>query len=426
MKSDPPNPNPAPEADPARPEIRWLRRHGFWFPLLGLPLGLLIGAHLWHAILLDPAFAPRQLSDWLKPDGLAIGVFLAAIPLLWRAGIWLEQRFSLRRRPWPVAPLLAGLSVLLAEGIFRTPLSQSIFWQSVAARSGNQHLAREISLLRMDAAVTSSSATPGLVVLGSSQLVFGIDCPRLAAQTGQPVYRRAVAGLFASELVASRGWSDFNPDNRLVMMLSGFDLGARQDLVPDAIRPLATPAGMHNLTATAGLRFIGRQWRSLIDLHLAAASDLWRSRDYARFLMEHPFQPADLQEDPTENQALAKQQKGYSQLGGNAEMVAWCQRALDRFFTEMSGRCRQIIVFEGHLNPTYPGKSNEEIFRETRRFLLRQQRLGRIRFVPLAEQNLDLEDPSLWIDHSHVNDDGRRLLTDLFARFLAETPPPPE
>lgn len=417
------NPDPAAENGLRQVELRWLRKYGAWFPLAGMPLGLLIGAELWRAVLLDP-LAPRRLSDWLNPNGLAIGLFLAALPLLWRTGIWLEQRFSPRLRRWPIAPLLAVAIVLLTEGSFRTFLFQSIFWQSVQARAGNQHLAREISLLRLEAADPRAHAEPGFVLLGSSQLVYGIDGPDLAAQTGRPVYRRAVAGLFPTELVASQGWSDFNADNQLAMMLSGFDLGARNDLYPDAIRPLATPAGMRNLVATAGNRMRLRRWRSLIDLCFAAGCDLWRSRDYARFLLEHPFAPADLAAAPADNEAIEQQKQAYGHLGDNAEMVAWCQRALDRFFAEMSGRCRRIVVFEGRVSPAYPAENLKTGSKETQEFLLRQQRLGRIRYVPIEEQALDLPS-SLWKDMTHVNDAGRRRLTDMFARVLSETPRAP-
>lgn len=415
--------DPQPRENPGEAELRWLRRYGWLFPLGGFPVGLLIGAELWRVILLDRAFAPHQLADWLNPKGVAIGLALAALPLLWRFGIGLEQRFPSKLRRWPVAPLLALAGLLLGEGLFRTGLAQSIFWQSVRARAGNQHLARELSLLRMEAAALGSHPRPGLVVLGSSQLVYGIDVPELAAQTGQPVYRRAVAGLFPTELVASQGWSDFHPDNRLVLMLSGFDLGARRDLNPDAIRPLATPPGMRNLIAAADGRFLLRHWRSLVDLCVAARCDLWRSRDYARFLLEHPFAAAVIMAGPGDDEALAEQKKAYGQLGDNRQMVAWCQRALARFFAEMSRNCREIVVFEGRVSPAYPSADLEALSRETRDFLLRQQQEGFIRYVPIEEQAVDLPE-ALWRDKTHVTAIGREKLTALFGRVLSEAPPP--
>lgn len=408
--------------DPGLAERRWLRRRGWILALLGIPAGFLIGAEFWRFVLLDPAVAPRELADWLTPKGAAIGLGLASIPLLWRLGLWLEQRIPSRWRQWPMAPLLALLVVLCAEGSFRVPLCQTVFWQAVRVRAGAKgHLTREVSLLRLDAANLGSAPLPGIVLLGSSQLVYGIDVPALAAQTGRPVHRRAVAGLFPTEIVASQGWSDFHPDNRLAMMLSGFDLGARRDLVPDAIRPLATPAGMRDLMAAAEFPFRIRHWRSLVDLNFAAVCDLWRSRDHARFLLEHPFQVAEPTVASADQEALVAQKAAYQHLGSSREMVALCRRALEIFFEEMSGRCLEIVVFEGRVNPTYPSEDLETLHAETRAFLLRQQQKGFIRFVPIEEQALDLP-VSLWRDMTHVNAEGRRKYTEMFARILAEPP----
>ncbi len=325
-------------------------------------------------------------------------------------------------RRWPVAPLLALLVVLLAEVLFRAEPVQSIFWQSVRARSGTQHLAREISRLRMEMANRAPHPRPGLVILGSSQLVYGIDIPELAAQTGLPVYRRTVEGLFPAELVASQAGSDFHPDNRLVLMLSGFDLGARRDLNPDAIRPLATVPGMRNLIAAADAPFLRRHWRSMVDLLVAARCDLWRSRDYARFLLEHPFAAAVSAPQPADAATLAEQRKAYRLLGGNPQMVAFSQRALERFFAEMSGKCREIVVFEGRVSPAYRSANLEALSKETKDFLLRQQHLGLIRYVPIEEQALDLPE-HLWRDNTHVTAIGREQLTAMFARVLSSPPP---
>ena len=398
-------------------ERRWLRRRGWLFPLAGIPLGLWIGRKTWQAVLLVPALG----SSGFDAKGLAIGLALAALPLAWLAGLWLERRWP-RTLRWPIAPVLAGLALLLAETALRTGLGQSLFWQAVLARSGQQHLAREISLFRLEAADPAAAARPGIVLAGSSQLVYGIDVERLAALTGQPVHRRAVAGMFPTEFVASQGWFDFHPDNRLVLMLSGFDLGARRDLYPEAIRPLATVAGLRNLLGAARGGFLLRRWRALVDLGSAAVCELWRSRDYARFLLEHPFRAADTGAAPANESALAQQKDAYVRLGANPEMTALCQQALARFFADMSGRCRQIVVFEGRVNPAYPAENLGALSGAARDFLIRQQAQGTVSFIPLAEQDLDLPE-ALWRDMTHVGPEGRQRLTEAFGHALAETPP---
>jgi hypothetical protein len=412
MKSVPDQSNPKP-LDAA--ERRWLRRYGWLFPVAGIPLGLWIGRHVWRAVLLAPTAAAGRADA----KGLVIGLAIAALPLAWLAGLWIERRWP-RSLRWPAAPVLAALLVWLADGLLRTDLGQSLFWQAVLARSGQQHQAREISLFRLEAADQAAAPRPGVVLAGSSQLVYGIDAQELATQVGQPVHRRAAAGMFPTELVASQGWFDFHPDNRLVLMVSGFDLGARRDLYPEAIRPLATASGLRNLLGAARARFLLRHWRAWIDLGSAASCEFWRSRDYARFVLEHPFRAA-ADTAPVAGAALENQKDGYSQLGANREMVELCQRALARFFADMSGCCRQIVVLEGQVNPTYPGGELAALSREARDFLLRQQRLGAVRFVPRETQGLELPE-DLWRDMTHVGPEGRRRLTEAFARALADPP----
>lgn len=411
-----PLPHPPNPKTPDAAERRWLRRYGWLLPLAGIPLGLWIGRKTWPAVLLVPTLA----TDGFDAKGLAIGLAIAALPLAWLAGLWFERRWP-RTRRWSIAPVLAALALLLADVALRTNLGQSLFWQAVLARSGQQHQAREISLFRLEAADQAATPRPGIVLAGSSQLVYGIDGAQLAALTGQPVHRRAAAGMFPTELVASQGWFDFHPDNRVVLMLSGFDLGARHDLFPEAIRPLATLSGLRNLLGAARARFLLRRWRALVDLGSAAACELWRSRDYARFLLEHPFRAAETAAAANET-ATAEQKDAYARLGANGEMVALCEEALARFFADLAGRCREIVVLEGQVNPAYPGGELADLSREARDLLQRLHRQGTVRFVPREEQVLDLPE-DLWRDMTHVGPEGRRRLTEAFARALAKPAP---
>ena len=104
-------------------------------------------------------------------------------------------------------------------------------------------------------------------------------------------------------------------------------------------------------------------------------------------------------------------------------MVDLCKKSLDRFFREMAGRCKQIIVFEGRVNPAYPSGTLEAMSTQMRDFLLKQEQLGHIRYVPLSEQNLELP-AAFWKDMTHVNPEGRKLMTEMFSRILM--PPPPQ
>lgn len=403
----------------------WLRRRAWLLSLAGFALGAAAANGLWAAILLDASFLPSAGLARLSPKSAAAGLALALVPWAWLACLRLEMRLRPRLDRIPLAPLLALCLFAAAELAFRSFPAQAVFWQSVLARAGNQHQAREIALLRSEAAAVRRAgprAEPGIVLLGSSQIVHGIDVPSLAAQTGLPVYRRAASGMFPSEIVAGRGFYAFNPSNRLAVMLSGFDLGARRDLYPDAIRPLATPSGLRTLFPAASPSFLLPRWRMLADLSAAAASDLWRSRDHARFLLEHPFAPASLSPSPKTDAALLGQRAAYENLGENPQMVSLCLDSLDRFFTGLSPLFREIVVFEGQVNPAYSSPTLPALSASMRSLLADLHRRRILRFVPLEEQALDLP-PSAWKDMTHVGPEGRRLYTQTFARFLSLNSP---
>lgn len=411
---------PAPIPQPlASAERRWLRRYGWLFPVAGIPLGLLLKGSVWSGVLLNASFLPARWVDWLSPLGLLIGLGIALIPLIWRLVLAAEERLGAGMRRRPVAPMLAVLCFVLIEMVFRTHWGQGLFWQAVIARAGTQAQAREVGLYRLhDATERHALHSGGLVVAGSSQIVFGVDGAGLSRLTGLPVYRRAVAGLFPVELVCSQGFTDFHPDNRLVLILSGFDVGARPDLMPEAIRPQTTWAGLRHVLSAARTPFKLRHWRNLTDLAFAATCDVWRSRDYVRFVLDHPAAPYAKTSDAADKQILAQQKKGYERLGANDEMVELCLASLDLFFADMADRCREIVVFEGRLNPARPGtEAAADLDQRTRAFFERQQELGRLRFIAREEQQLDLPE-EYWADNTHVTPAGRRLLTEMMARFL--------
>ena len=400
-------------------ELSWLKQYGFFFPLVGFPLGLFLGARLWNIILLQKVRMPGHLMDWITPKGIVLGLILSLIPAFWWLTILLERKAGPWLRRWPAATLLGVAGFLLVEGLFRSFPAQSILWQSVRARAGNHYLARELSLLREDTAYCfhAGNTSPGLVIIGPSQLIYGIDYPRLTELIGLPVYKRAVAGLFPTELTASQGFSDFNSENQLLLMVSGFDIGARSDWYPDAIRPLATAAGMRNLVAAAPWPFLLQRWRAWVDLEFAAHCELWRSRDYLRFITEHPFSPARMDWAREQKKVAAAQQKAYQDLGTRTEMVDLCLQSLTRFFQDMSERSQQIIVFEGQVNSEYPSKNRAKLNKQARDFFFQQEQRGLIRYVPLEEQDIPLT-RSAWKDMTHVSESGKTLFTEMFGRVL--------
>ena len=399
-------------------EIHGLQRVGWCLSFLGFWLGIAIANGLWASILMDTTYLPHTPMGWVSIKGICLGLIFALLPWLWRLGIWIEQHRVLALRQWPAAPLLAIAGVLLANAGLETRTGQSIFWQTVRARAGDRHDARELSLLREDSSACQSyTPSPGAVLMGSSQMVYGFDLARVTQQTHMPIYRRAVAGLFIAELVASQKFADFNSNNQLILMLSGFDLGARDDIYPDILRPLSTTTGLRHVRTAASWPFFFRHWRTFVDLSFASICDLWRSRDYARIVLQHPFSASHSDSSESATPIQLAQQKAYHELGSNPEMIELCLNSLAGFLSEMAAQTTKIIVLEGRVNPAYPSKQIFALSQKMRDFLFTQQQLGHIRYIPVEEQNLDIPN-SAWRDMTHVNSVGRELYTDMLIRIL--------
>lgn len=400
------------------PEKLWLLKYGMLFPLLGIPAGFIVEGALWAAITLDANYMPTTFSGWITWKGFVFGAVFSMVPLVWMISIWLERKCGEVLRRYAVVPMLVVAAFLLFEFVFRQHMIQDMLWQSVRARSGSDYFAREVSLLRLDESYrrTLPESAPGVVVSGSSQMLHALDVEQLGKLSGLPVYRRATAGMFPAEMSAASGLMDFNPSNMLLLMISGFDLGGRDDLYTDAIRPLATPAGVRGLWNAATFRFALGYWRSFADLNAAALCDTWRSRDYIRMIFNHPFQPVG-SDVATDDEATREQRAAYVRLGQNQEMLEFSQAALREFLTRMSTRFKQIVVIEGQVNPEYPGREMRELSAAGRSLMIELMELDIIKFIPLADQHEVFGDED-WLDMAHVNESGRQKYTRIFARAL--------
>lgn len=401
-------------------ESAWLKRHGPWLAIAGFLLGVTSDAIRWAVITLDASLLPQRPGDWFGVQGLVAGCGFAALPLVWWLGLKLERRAGPVVRAVSLAGVISVILVVVLELFARSYFHQSGLWQAVRARAGTDYFAREVSLFRLEDAAQHARgiAPPGVVVAGSSQMLHALDAGAVGDALGYPVYRRAVAGMFPMELCAARGFLDFQSDNVLLLMLSGFDLGGRDDVYTDAMRPIATGPGIRDFLSVSPWPVIAPRWRSYLDLWLASGVETWRSRDYARLVIQHPFdakRAGDIQgEAPVEQQRAA-----FVQLGRDPDMVALSKASLERFLAQMAPRVRRIVVVEGRVNPAYPDAGFHAMSAAMKDFLSDQARAGIIDYWPVERQDMALS-PDDWLDMAHVNENGRAKYTALFTRVLRE------
>jgi len=403
-------------------EQHLLRRYGWLFVLFGIPAGLAIDGVFWTAITLDPTYLPSSPDAWFTRKGFFLGGVFSLIPLIWLFGLWVEKKWGETMRRYAVIPVIVLVACLMAEWGFRSFHVQDLLWQSVRARAGFDYFAREISLLRLDEASRKHYGvdTPGVVVAGSSQIMYALDAVRMQELIKQPVYRRAAAGMFTAEMCSASGFMDFNPDNIFVMMLSGLDVGARPQLNADGMRPLATPGGVGDLMSAATMPYLLRNWRTFTDLFFASRCDMWRSRDYVRLVYAHPFRPKQNETARSQDDDAAETQRAaLQQLGQSPEALAYCTRVLDVFLDRAHRSFRRVVVVEGRVNPDFPGQTFDALTAETRANMLDLEARNIIDYITIEEQAITLTDDD-WLDMTHVKGNGRRLYTDMFSRVALE------
>ena len=167
---------------------RMILRKAWWlFPVLGVLVSLLFGGPFWAWVANQPMVIHWQDICTLRSAILA-AVF-SLIPAGWRLGLKVR-----RARAW------TGLCVLLvlcaAEWGLRQPTVQTALWLAVEPRiEPSQHFMREVCYVRLEENAGRATDDPSVIVVGSSQVLNGVDIGLLRSELQPcPVIRRPCLG----------------------------------------------------------------------------------------------------------------------------------------------------------------------------------------------------------------------------------------
>lgn len=405
-------------------ETIFLRRFGWLLAVAGFIVGNLITGGMWAAVTLDRTFLPASPTAWFSFKGAVLGFGFAMFSLVWWGGLKMERVMGAGFRHLGVAALLAILMVAGAEFTSRSFMARDLLWQAVRVRAGSSdYFAREVSLVRISDQYYRAAppVEPGILVAGSSQMLHALDADLLERLTGLRVHRRATAGMFPVEMLAWREFLEYDESHILLLMLSGFDLGGRDRLYVNLIKPLVTPSGLSDVLDVADRSFLLQNWRGVIELWISSRLELWRSRDYMRYIMEHLATLKSDRVDARGDRTLLEQQKtGYLNLGTNPQMVALSERSFERFIEKSARHYSRIIIVQGSVNPDYAGDPGYVMLSDKARDLaLNLQKRGLAKYIDRIDQHVELPS-SMWIDNVHVNEQGRSRLTQLFADIILQ------
>ncbi len=403
-------------------ETTFLRRFGWLISTLGFLVGVFLAGGLWAAITIDSVHFPDELSDWFSGKGILLGLACASLPLVWWLGLQVERKWGITLRRYGVAAWVAILLVLCVELVVRSYSTQEMLWQAVRSRAGAlNYFAREVALVRL-ADINYQRMPPdsaGVVVVGSSQMLHALNVNSLADETGLIVHRRATAGMFPLEMLAWQPFPEHKDGHIILMMISGFDLGGRDRFYANLVKPLVTPDGLSEITKIASRSFLFNHWREWTDLWVSSRVELWRSRDYIRYLLEHPFSVEKVSTGSMMDRVtLDRQRDGYLDLGASEDMVRFVETALMRLWECLSDRYRTVIVLEGSVNPDYADDTSYIVLSYRARQLAEAaSNRGLILYWPRSKQHLDLP-REVWLDNVHVNDAGQQLYTREFVHMI--------
>lgn len=395
------------------PDVREVERallRGAWwiFPALGLIAPLLLGGPLWNWVSTE-AIGPLRWSQLGRPLAWGGMFALLAIPLCWR--LCLNRRTTM-----PMTMLFAVALVCAVDFGLRLAPVQAPLWLAARARlESDQSFMREVCYIRLEEAAGRADATPSVILMGSSQVLNGVDeqlLRRLIAP--QPVIRRAVFGMSPLKAVAVSSYVPFRPGDTCFLYLSEFDF-TNQDPFPYSwFRPFASWRVWRDVMESAGSSVYWPHWRGVIDYSMAATFELWQTRDFIRRIVFHFWrnEPA-AQSAVTDLASLAAEAEKAKTVVRDAP-EQW--RAFAHFVRRLRAESVKLLIFEGDVNPELYSQKRLAAKQETMDALL--EYVGPdVQYISRNDQNLGLTHED-WRDMTHLNAHGRELLTRRLATSL--------
>jgi hypothetical protein len=377
-------------------ERRFLRHWGWVFPAAGLLLACLTGGGFWAWV--DgqtPWLDWRQLFTW---RAAVLGGAGAAFWGMWRG------LSNVRCRGW-IAVALAALGFAAAECAVRIPAAQTAFWLATRARS----YFPDACYVRLEEVAGRQDDRPGIVLAGSSQMVFGVDEHLLGKMLApKPVLRREIAGMWSQSMLAMWGYFPFRRGDVCVQVRSEFDFLKKPEFDVDWYRPMASLSGLPAVFHTAGWRLLAKNWRKVPDYTLATALECWRMRDGMGKLVLHCWRGEKKKGDAS------------STVWPERELtwLDWQWRAFEKAADMLKDDGVEFWVFEGGVNPLMYTQGVRDKHEEFLRRMAEGAAEGKWRFVTLEEQDAGIE-PDDWADMTHLNAVGREKLTRAMGRVLA-------
>lgn len=396
-------------------ERRFLALWWWTFPALGILLAMLTGGGFW-------AWVDGDIPglDWHRAFTLRAAVM--AFAGLAVACVW----WVLRRREWPgwAVWVLAAAGFAGVETAVRRPAVQTAFWLATEARipaQANMSFMHDVCHVRLDEAAREDDRRPAIVLVGSSQVVQGVDEALLARLLpDRAIVKRAVSSLRPLQALVAEKYIPVREGDVVVHYLSEFDFTNQEEFPFAWFRPFAGWGSLGDVLEAVGWRSVAKEWHGAVDYALAATLETWRGRDWMRtaYLRFWGLPPQDKVFD-----ARIPVQSGGSwfarESDKNTSLVPSFpqKRAFERWMARIAAKGAAVAIFEGRVNPAWQAAERQALHGETEEWLAAFEGEG----MPVAYFHQEDPFPSeCWSDMTHLNAAGMKKLTETMGQKLEQ------
>lgn len=392
-------------------ERAFLKKAWWLFPLGGALAALAIGGLFWAWVDGQPVVWPG--GSWMVWRSLVGALACAAIPAVWALG------WRIRVNRWWVL-LAVALVVAAAEWLLHQPKLQTALWLAARARlEADQHFMREVCYVRLEENVGRNDERPAVILVGSSQVLNGVDVALLRQLVHPaPVIRRAMFGMTPLKALAMRAYMPFQAGDTCVQYLSEFDFTNQTEFPFAWFRPYASWRTLPDVLRCLSWRVNVQHWREIFDYMMAATTEWWRARDALNRIVFRFCVTGQGGDDGHDGLALFDPAAAAQQARGDMKFETAEWAAFQRWTQILESRQVALLVFEGDVNPA--------IYSDQRRLAKQniRERLETVlvtdmgRYVSRDQQALDLK-ASDWSDMTHLSSSGREKLTHRIAQELS-------
>ena len=319
-----------------------------------------------------------------------------------------------------VVVVLSLVGVLGAEALVRDHRVESGLWVAVLARlSSSDWAMREPAQLRYenlhlpDQAVAST----GVSVFGTSQGAVNLDRTELGRALGCPVFRRALNGMFALEMCAARPLLIKPKVQTAVFYLSPLDIAGDDSVRADWMRSMISPRSWLDVVHVLGPSLAWRNRGALAELAVAACLKLWSFRDGVRWVL---FNMAGRSPQHTPRSEVGqKEAAAVRPFTADPAYVDAGFRGYGLVMDTLTGMGIDVVVFQGEVSPSLQQRIPDAYWLSTEARIEEFLRERDVCHISLEEFDPGIG-PDDWADNTHMNETGRRKLTDSVVAKLME------